>query len=103
MINYPIEMCELVTDQQGNQTFGSDHPCTQAFSEGMESRRADDGYCYDKFQLHFEVEQDPTFVSVMDVNLRGFDLLCGKYANSDGELCDFKILYKYINACNSHL
>jgi hypothetical protein len=96
MINYPIEMCGLVKDKNGNLVFHANHACTQAFADEIEGRQESDGYVYEKFHINFDVEQDPKFVNIetMDgeAELTGFDLLKGQWHNADGELCDFKLL-----------
>jgi hypothetical protein len=94
IINYPAEMCELITDKSGNAIFHRDHACTQAFVGDMVTRRDPDGYCYDTFRLTFEEEQNPVFVEIVDAKtkLDGFDLLRGQWFNADNEICDFKLL-----------
>jgi hypothetical protein len=92
MMNFPAEMSGLVKDRAGNDVFYQDHPCTQAFAEDIEDRKENDGYVYDSYNITFDEEQDPSFVSIGEANLTGFNLLRGKYVNVDKEVCDFKLL-----------
>jgi hypothetical protein len=91
MMNYPVELVDLVTDDEDNQVFHENHPCIDAFEKDLEPRREHDGYCYETFKIDFEKNQDPQFLRISD-KLNGFDLLRGKYLNSEDELCHFKIL-----------
>jgi hypothetical protein len=91
MMNYPVELVDLVTDDAGNQVFHEQHPCISGFEKDLAARRESDGYCYETFTVTFDTEQDPKFVQINE-KLKGFDLLRGKYVNSDDELCHFKIL-----------
>ena len=92
LMNYPSEGCELITDKAGCQVFDETHPVTSAFADAMDSRRDEDGYIYDEFITSFTKEQDPTFVSIPDANVTGFDVLRGKWVNADGDDADFRIL-----------
>jgi hypothetical protein len=76
MMNYPVELVDLVTDDEGNQVFHENHPCTDAFEKDLEPRREHDGYCYETFKIDFEMNQDPQFLHIND-KLNGFDVLRG--------------------------
>jgi hypothetical protein len=91
-MNYPAEGCELITDESGRQVFDETHPITSAFAEAMDSRRDEDGYVYDEFIKSFTKEQDPTFVSIPDTNVTGFDVIRRKWVNAEGDDADFRIL-----------
>jgi hypothetical protein len=91
MMNFPVQLCSLVTDDGGNQVFHDQHECVKGFEKNLANRREDDGFVHDKFNIPFDKPQDPRFVRV-NKYAKGFDLLRANYVNGDNELCDFKIL-----------
>jgi hypothetical protein len=86
IMNYAVELLDLVTDDESNPVFHENHPCTKGFEKDLESRREHDGYCYETFKIDFEMDQDPQFLQIND-KLNGFDVLRGKYLNSKDKLC----------------
>jgi hypothetical protein len=92
LMNDPNIMSALIQDRHGNFVFDSKHLCTQAFASAISRKRTSDGWCYETFNVAFEEEQNPAFVSVGAANLSGFDLLRGEYINDDSESCKFKVL-----------
>ena len=91
MMKYPVDLVSLVTDDNGTPIFDRGSSCLLGFVEDISKRREKDGNVYDTFELHFKKEQETQFVQ-LNRSLTGFDLLRGKYINSDGEVCYFKIL-----------
>ena len=91
IMNFPVGLCELVTDDNGNQVFDEQHECVKGFEKNLAARREDDGYAYDTFHIEFDEEQNIKFVPLTQ-NLKGFDILRSTYQDSDGEMCQFKIL-----------
>jgi hypothetical protein len=91
MMNFPIELVDLVTDDEGNPVFHEQHQCVQGFEKDLARRREADGYVYEVFDLHFEKDQDQGLVRI-NSKLSGFDVLRAKYVNSENELCHFKML-----------
>jgi hypothetical protein len=92
LMNDPNIMSALIQDRHGNYIFDSKHLCTQAFSSAISKKRTADGWCYETFNITFEEEQNPVFVSVGNASLSGFDLLRGEYINNDNDRCKFKVL-----------
>jgi hypothetical protein len=91
MMNHPVEMVGLVTDDYGNIVFHEQHEALRGFEEDLASRRDADGEVYDRFTIAFEKPQDPQFVKLNQF-LGGFDILNAQYSNRYNELCKFKML-----------
>jgi hypothetical protein len=91
VMNYPVQLCPLVTDGNRQQVFHEQHDVIIGFEKDLSSRREKNGFPDSVFDIRFENDQDPTFVSI-NTKLKGFDLLRSKYVNADNELCYFKIL-----------
>jgi hypothetical protein len=59
MMNFPVELVDLVMDDEGNPVFHEQHQCVQGFEKDLVGRREADGCIYEVFDLNFEKDQDP--------------------------------------------
>jgi hypothetical protein len=95
IMNYPVQLVDLVTDDSGKPVFDEQHQMVREFEKDVAPRREFDGgekgKIWEWFDIHFKKEQDPRFVQV-STKCSGFHLLRAKYINSDNEVCTFKIL-----------
>jgi hypothetical protein len=95
IMNYPVQLVDLVTDDSGQPVFDEQHQMVREFEKDVAPRRELDGgekgKIWEWFDIHFKTQQDPRFVQV-STKCSGFHLLRAKYINSDNEVCSFKIL-----------
>ena len=95
IMNYPVQLVDLVTDDNGQPVFDEQHQIVREFEKDVAPRReldgSEKGRIWEWFDIHFQKEQDPRFVQV-STKCSGFHLLRAKYINSDNEVCSFKIL-----------
>jgi hypothetical protein len=95
IMNYPVQLVDLVTDDSGQPVFDEQHQIVREFEKDVAPRRELDGRekgrIWEWFDIRFKKEQDPRFVQVSS-KCSGFHLLRAKYINSDNEVCSFKML-----------
>ena len=96
IMNYPVQLVDLVTDDNGQPVFDEQHQIVREFEKDVAPRReldgSEKGRIWEWFDIHFQKEQDPRFVQV-STKCSGFHLLRAKYINSDNEVCSFKMLH----------
>jgi hypothetical protein len=91
LMNYPVQLVELVKDDSGMPIFHDQHEALKGFERDLARRRDFNGDIYDEFIVEFDKPQDPQMVQ-LNTRLKGFDVLRAKYLDRNGELCDFKML-----------
>eukprot|EP00957_Ditylum_brightwellii_P139298 10615921-Ditylum_brightwellii.AAC.1 len=91
IINLPYLLSNSVRDASGQLLLPLSHLCNSGMEQSMKVKRQPDGYSYNAFHIDYKEEQNPSFLAIRN-DLTGFNLLSGCYSDSDGELCDFKLL-----------
>jgi hypothetical protein len=95
IMNYPVQLVDLVTDDSGVPVFDEQHQIVREFEKDVAPRRELDGRekgrIWEWFDIRFKKDQDPRFVQV-STKCSGFHLLRAKFINSDNEVCNFKML-----------
>jgi hypothetical protein len=92
MMNLPVNMGRLINGKNSKPIFHQNHVCISKFEKEMAARREHNLFCYKSFQVNFEKEQKPAFITIKDGDLKWFDLLEGSYEDKKKNACNFKLL-----------